>query len=29
VPAGEKPKYPPILAHDYLRSRFEATYPAA
>ena len=20
------PKYPPILAHDYLRSRFEATY---
>jgi isopenicillin N synthase-like dioxygenase len=29
VPAGAAPKYPPILAHDYLRSRFEATYPPA
>ena len=29
VPAGAAPKYPPILAHDYLRSRFEATYPKA
>ncbi len=27
VPAGQAPKYPPILAHEYLRSRFEATYP--
>ncbi len=26
VPAGAAPKYPPILAHEYLRSRFEATY---
>ena len=26
---GVAPKYPPILAHDYLRSRFEATYPKA
>ena len=29
VAAGAAPKYPPILAHDYLRSRFEATYPAS
>jgi isopenicillin N synthase-like dioxygenase len=29
VPTGTAPKYPPILAHDYLRSRFEATYPPA
>jgi isopenicillin N synthase-like dioxygenase len=29
VPAGEAPRYPAILAHDYLRSRLEATYPAA
>ena len=27
VPADETPKYPPILAHDYLRQRFEATFP--
>jgi isopenicillin N synthase-like dioxygenase len=29
VPAGASPKYPAILAHDYLRSRLEATYLAA
>ncbi len=29
VAAGEAPKYPAILAHEYLRARFEATYPAA
>ncbi len=27
VAPGAAAKYPPILAHDYLRSRFEATYP--
>lgn len=27
VPAGEKPKYPPILTHEYLSQRFEATFP--
>jgi isopenicillin N synthase-like dioxygenase len=26
VAAGDKPKYPPILAHEYLRSRLEPTY---
>jgi isopenicillin N synthase-like dioxygenase len=29
VTAGERPKYPPILCHDYLRERFAATYVAA
>ena len=29
VTESAAPKYPPILAHDYLRSRLEATYPAA
>ena len=28
IAPGEKPKYPPILAHEYLRSRLEATYSA-
>ena len=26
VAPGDKPKYPPILAHEYLRTRLEATY---
>ena len=26
VPAGQAAKYPPILTHEYLRQRFEATY---
>ena len=29
VAPGAEPKYPAILAHEYLRSRLEATYPAA
>jgi isopenicillin N synthase-like dioxygenase len=29
VAPGAAAKYPPILVHDYLRSRFEATYAAA
>lgn len=29
VPPGEAPKYPPVLAHEYLRSRLEATHGAA
>ncbi len=27
VPAGESPKYAPILSHEYLRQRLEATFP--